>query len=1095
MKTRNKILLVLLLVAFTLGSVSSARGTDGTGTPLNNALTVDTAHDSIAVLMDTTTEFVFTLEVPWQALALDEVSVDGVTYTTVSFPGWVQTAAEGAPVLPFRVVQLGVPAGAVVSLQVTPGKARTYILSTPILPGLSREVNNEVNNTVPGSAAAELGEPEWVEVVEPDPLVYGQNAFYPGQAGGLGADGWLRQQRVVGLNLFPVQVNPSVNTLVVYESVDVKVSFSDTASTYPASPQPESDAFEQLFRQALLNYDTARQWRTDPGATFAPLTEGIANDTLPWTPPDPAWRVKTAQEGFHKLTYAELETAGVPVGNVDPGTFQVFNQGVEVAIQVSGEGDGSFDPGDYVLFYAAAVNTKYTAENVYWFTYGGTDQGKRAQPVEGAPGAADVPANFTRVERSEENLAYVSQVPGDDRLDRWMGKGLVASPTVPGVAAYALDLPSPAAIGGSLKIALAGYSSSIISPDHHLVFKINNQSVGEYWFDGFAYTTFEMAVPAGLLSAGVNTLEVRVPGDSGAASDVVFVDWVELTYESGFVTDRGSLCFEYGAGTHQFRVGNFTSDAISVYEVKDGEGVGYLADVEINELGGLYRADFQVTIADEAKYCVVENSALFSPAFIEKDTSSSLGALTNGADHIIITPAIFKDQADILSAYRASQGLRSVVVKLQDIYDQFGYGLQDVDYVKDFLAFAYHNWEGPAPAYVVLLGDGNQDPKGYLSTSLPNYTPAYLAAADPWVIETAADNRYVTFIGEDTLPDMMLGRLAAGDPAEANILVNKIIAYESTPPAIWQQKVLLVADDADYAGNFSESSENLADCCLPDLYTPEKVYFKVTHPDVASTRAAIINGLNQGVLLTNFIGHATRTQWADEAFFKQADISSLANGEKLTVVLSMTCLDGQYQRHQPGTVNRSMAEMLTVTAGRGAVASWSPTGMGVSSGHDYLNRGFFEAVFENGAIRIGEGTAAGKLSLWSTGVHLDMVDTYLLFGDPATRLPVVYVPQVSDIPDQVVFEGQAFAPIELDDYVVDYNDADADLTWSYTGNSELLVEIVDRVMMVSVPESGWLGTEVITLRVVDPQGYEDEVSVSFTVLPWAAKIWLPFVNR
>jgi hypothetical protein len=60
--------------------------------------------------------------------------------------------------------------------------------------------------------------------------------------------------------------------------------------------------------------------------------------------------------------------------------------------------------------------------------------------------------------------------------------------------------------------------------------------------------------------------------------------------------------------------------------------------------------------------------------------------------------------------------------------------------------------------------------------------------------------------------------------------------------------------------------------------------------------------------------------------------------------------------------------------------------LGYTSGHDYLNRGFFEAVFEEGMVFLGGATAAGKLDLWATGRNLDLVDTYILFGDPAMRI-------------------------------------------------------------------------------------------------------------
>ncbi len=85
-----------------------------------------------------------------------------------------------------------------------------------------------------------------------------------------------------------------------------------------------------------------------------------------------------------------------------------------------------------------------------------------------------------------------------------------------------------------------------------------------------------------------------------------------------------------------------------------------------------------------------------------------------------------------------------------------------------------------------------------------------------------------------------------------------------------------------------------------------------------------------------------------------------------------------------------MAEVFTKAASKGAVAAWSATGMGVARGHEYLNQGFFDAVFRDGLHSLGQATSYGKLFLWTSRENLDLIDTYLLFGDPATN---IYIPR------------------------------------------------------------------------------------------------------
>jgi len=88
------------------------------------------------------------------------------------------------------------------------------------------------------------------------------------------------------------------------------------------------------------------------------------------------------------------------------------------------------------------------------------------------------------------------------------------------------------------------------------------------------------------------------------------------------------------------------------------------------------------------------------------------------------------------------------------VYDEFTYGLRDAHAIRDFLRYAYENWAKPEPTYVLLVGDGHYDLRDYKQSGLRNYIPPYLAVVDPWLGETAADNRYVSVSGEDILPDI-----------------------------------------------------------------------------------------------------------------------------------------------------------------------------------------------------------------------------------------------------------------------------------------------------------------------------------------------------
>jgi len=929
----------------------------------------------------------FEVAVPWQQLSLEPVTAGDKEYVRVSLPGWSATAQPGVPMLPRMAQAIGVPFGAVVSVQVEPGPAHTLALTAPAFPVVTQKVEWDPPAATEGTPDL----PAPIFVLEEDQAIYSAGAAYPGVLAEVASDGVVRQQRVAGIVAYPVQYNPATREITVYESLRVEVSFEGARSAVLGVPSAESAAYESILQQELLNYDTARGWRSTALPSLLgteALVEGIGIEALPWAPPLPGWRLKVRADGFYRLTYDELEAAGLEVDALVPSTFQLYNLGSEVAIHVTGEADESFDPGDTVIFYGQAVASKYTRDNVYWLTYGG-DPGLRMGSRVGTPGTADTPAYYGARRHMENNTVYFTKAPGDENLDSWFSDYLYPPSRPSWSHPFSLTAPYTGTYTATLTVAMVGYLENPVYPDHHVVASLNGTQVGEVWWDGITWQMWELGIAQSLLVAGSNTLTLTCPNDTGVGVDVVYIDWVELDFANTFLAESGELAFSYNeAETWKFQVDGFGTDQVAVYDVSDPAAVVWIEGLDVVG-SGPYSAVFEDEVTAPTNYWAMADTAYRTVQAIEADTPSDLGSATNGADYIVITHQDFSTQAAQLRDLRASPEQRAVVVDVQDVYDEFGYGMVGAGAIHDFLAYAYVYWQKPAPSYVVLVGDGHYDPNDYLGYGRVSYLAPYLAPVDPWFGETAADNRYVTLVGTDNFPDMMLGRLAVNSSAEASAFVDKIIAYEEGPePGDWQRQVLAVADRFDpRVGDFAEISDDLLACCLPEPYQAEKVYYKVTHLTVDEARTAILAGINSGKLIVNYIGHAAVTAWAAEGLFRATDVAGLANGAKLPVMLPMTCWDGYYIYPYTSASFDAMAEVVTRADGKGAVASWSPTGLGVVSGHDYLDRGFFQVVLLDRRRTLGQATTAGKLNLFASGSNLDLLDTYLLFGDPALHIP------------------------------------------------------------------------------------------------------------
>ena len=114
-----------------------------------------------------------------------------------------------------------------------------------------------------------------------------------------------------------------------------------------------------------------------------------------------------------------------------------------------------FGPGDYVEFYAQAVDNQYTGTNVYWL-YWGQGPGKRMEDINGTvTGGGTKPGSFEEIIHVEENHIVWEGMPGALGEDYWFREKF----TAPKSADYAFDIPSPdTAAEATVKVCFRGRS-------------------------------------------------------------------------------------------------------------------------------------------------------------------------------------------------------------------------------------------------------------------------------------------------------------------------------------------------------------------------------------------------------------------------------------------------------------------------------------------------------------------------------------------------------------------------------------------------------------------------------------------------------------
>ena len=91
---------------------------------------------------------------------------------------------------------------------------------------------------------------------------------------------------------------------------------------------------------------------------------------------------------------------------------------------------------------------------------------------------------------------------------------------------------------------------------------------------------------------------------------------------------------------------------------------------------------------------------------------------------------------------------------------------------------------------------------------------------------------------------------------------------------------------------------------------------------------------------------------------------------------------------------------------------------------------------------------------------------------------------MTNIPNQTVAEGATFATILSTTMSATWTTPDSGMSWSYSGNTELTVNIdANRIATIAIPNPDWNGAETITFTATDPGLLSASDPATFTVTP------------
>lgn len=926
-------------------------------------------------------------------IRVDSLTVNGAMYVRFSFDGHILTGSPGEPSLPSKMVLFAAPPGSVPSI-VTDGLTRSFRTGVTVAPR-------------PSLVADRSGFTQ--EVYTEDPVRYNMSGYNPADFVGLGKRFDIGGVWIWELVFTPVLFDARARTAAVADSFRVSVTWTgDFTSPFNANKIPDTIINREMLAARMLQ------------KSAAPAVETVnLFATGDW------YRIAVADSGMYSIVGSELAATGFPVGSANTGDIRIYYGGGrmldiephelsagsfrEIALRVRDvNGDGVFGAEDSIIFYGEALsrfialtdteavvfqNHPYSSTNIYWLTLSKSGSPLRMETFPSIP-SDTVPARttFREILHLERETSMVYPESGIE----WYWD------EIKGTTSKYYSFGAPGSVSGDsvvVRVAFLNpppkneYSSDRL--EHSIEIYVNSTGPFNRTVPRIESSCVEMRFRGSFAEKG-NFLSIRRL--SGGSGELIQLDWFELEYDRRLEFSEKNLeFFVRGAGEPtRFVVGNVQKSTLELFDTTD--------PYRVTEITGAVYDSRNHTLAFQvvppagrfSRFTIFDPDLYRKVSSVTRKNRSDLRNPLNGTDYIAITHRMFLDEAKKLADWRGRDSiiepLKSMVVDIADIYDEFAWGVLDPVAIRDFLKYAGENYH-PGVRYCCLIGDAtykykNINPGQNSKNLVPTFSYREIATDD-----------FFTWNDNTLSPMIAIGRFCVNTVEEARTVVDKTIEYERNPEmGMWHSRALLIADDEkgeNQQGHERDFSLNIEDfdrqkyipkwierVKIMEIEYPMKNYMK---PDATE---ALLAAFNDGAVLANYVGHGNKDLLAHEHILVgPRDIERFNNGGRQSVFIIASCSVGAFDRVD----YTSLAEILHLRKGGGCIAVIAATRDTYNSSNVELNRAFYINLFnrnKNPDCRIGLALKLAKANLQITDISLDYNNRYVIFGDPATRLMV-----------------------------------------------------------------------------------------------------------
>lgn len=933
---------------------------------------------------------------------LDEFQlVEEGDYVRIDAKNMNYTPVSGAPLLPYSELKVGIPPSGNISVSLLSSSTQSQTLKRRLVPVPEVFMENEL------SAYRYLIN----EILYSEPAKPLLNKLEPGG---------YRGYSFIPLEIHPFAYDGGLNLEITQQAL-IRIDIAgDTGLRSPG----ESDDLSELILSQLLNPEQSRNWHS-MDRTQVNYADFSRSDY--WI------RLETNRDGMFKLTPAQLSS--FPLSEINPRYFRLFSTGgellpftvtnpgaefKEIPIRVEGEADGSFDPGDYIVFYGtnrdgvsknqslqnATYYNPYSGNTVYWLTFGDENYPGPPLRMQTLP-VLDTWTSQTSNTTDQARLETESQRRNLLGFD-WFMTRLFGNST----ASYEFqvdltDLDTTQSQSLSFWIQQEDIGSTLW---HNISVSVNNipvpaDTLGNIIFRWRGAGEYIFSKSVSSFGEGSNTIRITV---NRGGTDNLFLNWITVDYKRLLNKSSAQYIVNQSAlNLNQNIRYNFTgSNSTRIYRINSFSEADI---VPLQSTGsGFYFVGAGIS---GTKYILSSDAELYSPLNISSIVPTDLTANPAAVDNIIITADEYESQSQALAAmYLQDLNKRSIVVKQSDIFNQFNGGHPDPAAIRQFIRHVFFNYPAPRLTSVTLMGLGTSDWRNYSGISTPKNKLMVFQRN-----ENVSDD-YYAMLTQSAYPEVAIGRYPVRNTNELNNMLSNFQRYNEAPVGgWWRNSMVFLGDDlfngstGSYENVHTRDTENAADRVHRSVLV-DKIFAWLYEYDEfqnkPGARDDMMAAINDGRLVWYYIGHGAYDKLGAEDYFNGAsDMGRFNNAGKLPLFMAASCSVSHFDYWGYD----SLGQKVVLLDNLGAIASFAAT----RNSDPYANAPMMENLLSSLSIgRNPIGSAIMQAKFQYTGSPENDA-TYVLLGDPLLRIiPPIRDSLVSIVSDSP-FGGEAIHARQL----------------------------------------------------------------------------------